>query len=70
MARSEQEIVDRANELARKFYELRGYVVKKGYRFHLATHPHEVEAWNAAVVAFDFVEGTDVQNALYTLDDL
>lgn len=61
---SDQEIVDKANELARKFYSLRGYAVKEGYRFDRATHPHEVEAWNAAVLAFDFIQGTDVQNAL------
>ncbi len=64
MARTEQAIVDRANQLARKFYELRGYLVKEGYRFDQATHPHEIEAWNAAVLAFEFIEGTDVQNAL------
>lgn len=64
MARSEQEIIDHANKLARKLYELRGYLVREGYRFDQSTHPHEVEAWNGAVIAFELIEGTDVQNAL------
>jgi hypothetical protein len=65
----EQYIVLQANELARKFYELRGYCVPPGYRFDQSTHPHELEAWNQAVVAYDFIEGTDVLNALDNIDE-
>lgn len=49
--RTEQEIVDQTNELARTLYHLRGYEVREGYRFDLATHPHEVEAWAGACAA-------------------
>lgn len=67
--KTDQEIVDGANELARQFYSMRGYSVPEGYRFDKATHPHEVEAWQMAVVAYEHVGGTDVESALASCDD-
>lgn len=43
-SRTDQQIVDQTNELARQLYALRGYTVRESYRFDKATHPHEVEA--------------------------
>lgn len=59
-----QKIVDRANELARIFYEAHGYEVPKGYRFDKAHHPQEAGMWNLAVMAFAFIDGTNVDDAL------
>ncbi|MDN0082364.1 hypothetical protein QU487_06305 [Crenobacter sp. SG2305] len=56
---SEEEIVQRANELARRFYAIRGYSAGEGYRFDQATNPHEVECWDMAVEAFDYIACTD-----------
>ena len=51
MARTDQQIVDQTNDLARRLYRLRGYTVAEGYRFDKATHPHEVEAWRGVAHA-------------------
>lgn len=64
-----QEIVDSANELARTFYRAMGYVVEEGYRFDQARHPQERGMWNMAAIAYDHIEGTDVDAALDELED-
>lgn len=69
MPPSNAEIVARCNELAREFYEARGYCVPEGYRFDQSHHPRHVEMWNFAVLAFDYIEGTDVEDALEQLKD-
>ena len=66
---SNAEVVESANELARTFYRSMGYQVPKGYKFHEASHPQELGCWNLAVIAFEHVDGTDVQNALDELDE-
>lgn len=62
--RTSREIVDDANALARVFYGMLGYQVEPGYRFDQATHPQEVAMWGMAVVAYENIEGTDVEDAL------
>lgn len=67
--RTEQKIVDDANALARVFYSMLGYEVASGYRFDKATHPQEKAMWNMAVVAYENIEGTDVDDALNQIED-
>lgn len=67
--RSDKEIVDETNELARQLYCLRGYMAPFGYRFDQATHPHEVEAWKGACVAQVRLTNTDPEDALDNLSD-
>lgn len=67
--KTDREVVDRANELARVFYKAHGYQVEEGYRFDQAFHPQERGMFNLAAIAFDFIEGTDVEAALEQLDD-
>lgn len=67
--KSDAEIVAAANELARSFYSMMGYRVPEGYRFDRATHPQELGCWNMAVMAYDHIEGTDVDAALDNLDE-
>lgn len=67
--RTEQEIVDDANALARVFYGLLGYQVEAGYRFDAATHPQETAMWRMAVIAYENIEGTDVEDALSQTED-
>lgn len=69
MPKTLEEIVNDCNELSRLFYKAMGYVVKKGYRFDRATHPQERAVWDQAVVAFEFIEGTDVESALDELEN-
>lgn len=68
-AKSPAEIVADANALARTFYRMHGYAVPKGYRFDKAHHPQERGMWNMVVAAYEFIEGTDVVDALTMLDD-
>lgn len=67
--RTEQEIIDDANALARVFYGLLGYQVEPGYRFDRATHPQESAMWAMAVIAYENIEGTDVEDALASIED-
>lgn len=67
--RSEQQIINQTNELARDLYALRGYNVEKGYRFDQATHPHEVEAWQGACAAQLLLTDTDPMEALVELEN-
>jgi len=66
---SPKEILDQANELARLLYEIRGYTVQEGYKFHEATHPHEREAWEGARVAMELLIDTDPEDAISDLDE-
>jgi hypothetical protein len=66
-SRTDQQIVDQTNELARQLYALRGYTVREGYRFDEATHPHEVEAWQGACAAQLLLTDTDPNEALDNL---
>lgn len=67
--KTDQEIVESANALARKFYSALGYRVPAGYRFDKASHPQERACWNMAGIAFDHIEGTDVSEALAATED-
>lgn len=62
--RTDQEIVQQTNILARELYRLRGHVVPEGYRFDQSTHPHEREAWAGACAAQLQLTETDPDDAL------
>ena len=62
-------IVSQANELARSFYLLMGYVVADGYRFDEARHPQERLCWNMACEAYEFIDGTSPNDALAEIED-
>lgn len=66
--KTDAEIVAACNELARLFYKANGYDVPEGYRFDEAHHPQELGMWNLAVMAYDHIEGTDVECAIDNLD--
>lgn len=67
--KTNEEIVADCNELARLFYGAMGYVVPAGYRFDKATHPQERGCWDQAAIAFEQIEGTDVEQVLMELED-
>lgn len=59
MARTDKQIFDQTNELARKFYDHMGNRVKRGYRFDLAEHPQEYTMWKMACTAQQLLTNTD-----------
>ncbi|MGX0940270.1 hypothetical protein ACUXQ2_006369 [Cupriavidus metallidurans] len=69
MMRTDKQVVEQTNELARQLYELLGYHVRQGYRFDKATHPHEVEAWRGACAAQRLLTDTDPEDALANVED-
>lgn len=68
MAKTPQELFDDCNELAREFYASHGCEVAAGYRFDLATHPQEQGMWNLACIAYEFIDGTDIEEVIKELD--
>lgn len=67
--RTAQSIVDECNGLAGSFYLLHGCVAPAGWRFHDSTHPIEHRCWRMAVIAYEHIEGTDVESALAELNE-
>lgn len=67
--RTSKQIMQQTNELASKFYALRGNKERPGYRFDQATHPQEVKAWEAACIAQRMLTNTDPMDALSDMED-
>lgn len=59
------EVVAEGSELARKMYKAQGYEVREGYEFYNATHPQESGCWVPACIAYDHIEGTDLEECLH-----
>ena len=67
--KSDEEIVAAGLELARRIYKAMGYNVPVGYKFYAATHPQEKSMWNIAIIAFEELTGTDLQDALANIEE-
>lgn len=68
--RQEQERAEHTERLkAQRLYRVRGYSVPEGYRFDTATHPHEVQCWQLAEIAFERLQGTELQEILNQIED-
>lgn len=67
-SKTDTQLVADANDLARMIYSLQGYQVPTGYRFDQATHPQEVVCWHMAIVAYEHINGTDIENALSSIE--
>lgn len=67
--RTDKEVIDQTNMLAREFYLIRGYTVAEGYRFDKATHPHERQCWAMACFAQQELTGTDPEDAITNAED-
>ena len=64
-----KKLIRNCNRLARKFYKMEGYQVSKSFHFYDSTHPHERAMWSKAMVAYDHIRGTDVQDVLDEMRD-
>jgi hypothetical protein len=62
MTRTDSEIWEQTQELARKFYSLMGCEVPKGFRFDLSRHPQEKMCWCMASIAQQELTSTDPQD--------
>lgn len=62
--RTNKQIIDQTNALARECYRSMGYAVRKGYRFDRATHPQELGLWEQACIAQRILTGTDPNDCL------
>ena len=62
--KTNREIVENCNALARKYYAMQGYQVDESFKFYQSTFPAEVLCWEMAMAAYDFIEGTEVDGAL------
>lgn len=67
--KTERQIVDDCNALARQFYKMQGCEVPDDFKFYESRHPMEQGCWNLAVLAYDHIEGTDVEDALAQVED-
>lgn len=70
--RTDKQVVTDGNVLAMKFYRHFGYVrdtlgkdfKRNTFRFDKSTNPKEREMWELAAIAYEFIEGTDIEDAL------
>ena len=67
--KTDQQIVAACNALARRFYAMLGYQVDEHFLFYEARHPQERGVWNMAVMAYEHIAGTDVEEALEALTE-
>lgn len=71
--RTDREIVEQTNTLAREFYSMLGYVVPATHRFYDAEridyHPQEALCWAMACHAQRELTSTDPDDALRNLED-
>jgi len=67
--RTNEEVVQDCNELARRLYLIFGYTSPEGFVFRESSHPQEIMMWNMAVAAFEDVNGTCVESALAEIEE-
>lgn len=67
--KTDKQIVDDCNRLARIFYGQMGYEAPERFRFDASLHPQERGCWNMAAAAYYFIEGTDAEFALGKEED-
>jgi hypothetical protein len=65
--RTDQEIIEQTNELARRFSRLQGYEAPEGHKFYEDGGDHMPCPWLLACVAQEFLTGTDPDDALGNL---
>lgn len=68
-SRTPRQIVDECNALAIAFYAVEGHRASEGFKMYDSTHPHEQRCWRQAVIAFEHLRCTDVDEVLEELRD-
>jgi len=68
-SRTEQEIVDETNDLARIILAQAGYQVPDGHKFYEDADPRSKQSWQRACEIMEHMTATDPNDALANLDD-
>jgi hypothetical protein len=66
---SDHQIVTAGLILARRFYKSFGNDVPEGFKFYDSIHPLERGCWNLAVIAFEELRGTDLNESLANCEE-
>lgn len=69
MPKTPEQIIKEANELARAFYEAKGYLAPEGFRFDQSIRARELECWAFATIAYERLAATDLADVLTELSD-
>ncbi len=64
-----EEIIAKAEVLARLFYEVDGFTVPDWFTFRDATAPRAREVWRKVVIAFDELLQTPLRDVVEDLQD-
>ncbi len=70
--RSDEQIINQTNAIARIIYSGMGYTVSDEFKFYTETknrHPHEVNCWNSACKIQELMTSTDPNDALCNLEE-
>lgn len=64
-----EEIIKKAERLARLFYELDGFTVPPGFVFHRSINPRATETWLRVIVAFEELLQTPLRDVVEEMED-
>lgn len=64
-----RKLIADANALAREFYAMQGCEVSDDFKFYEAHHPAEIACWEMAVLAYEHISATAVDDCLACLED-
>jgi hypothetical protein len=63
-----EEIIEKAERLARLFYELDGFVVPPEFLFHRSENPRAKEIWARVVLAFEELLQTPLRDVVEEME--
>lgn len=69
VTKTDAEIVQAGEDLARLFYKMQGHVRHPSFQFRKATHPQERLVWAMACKAFEELLATDLQDTADNLEE-
>jgi hypothetical protein len=69
MAKTDREIVDEVNEIARTCLDCMGVSAPPDHKFYASKNPRSVKAWGSAVEIYERLTGTEVHDALLAVEE-
>jgi hypothetical protein len=63
-----EEIIEKAERLARLFHELDGFVVPPDFVFHRSIRPRAIETWLRVIVAFEELLQTPLRDVVEDME--
>ena len=68
-SRTDKEIIEQTNNLAKDFYKVMGYNGIEGFRFYESSHPQERLCWILACKAQEKLTNTEIEDILDNLEE-